>query len=544
MILRADPTTGVATPLSSEPLINAIHRRLLDFLLAGLTFFLVYACFVPFDFTAPVDRTHDAYWYLGLRLRPINLPDILANISIYVPLGVMAGAVLRRRGMSRIATILILPFCGAALSLAVEYGQHFVRSRVPSWVDVSSNVIGISVGAALTIIFEAWIRRRVAGAIEEARRHWWQAVCRIAVCAVLVVSLRPYDVVVDCYHTAAEAYRHGSVDPTHHWQSLAGPSGETEWNPAVWTRAQWEYALDTTVDVATYAVIAAMVVLGQYRNRRSGAGLLLWSGFVTVSLSAMVTVVRIFLISYGLDTAHFFASLIGWPIGGAAGFMMARRRFRTAAGQATNRPAWGAAAACAMLVVAMYELVPFDIAPNGSSGFSRPCLLPFFAHFNSRPNVALLDISGDLLRYAFFGAGIAVMLWARFGIGGLSAQDPRISTSGNRTSTPTLRWCSQLVIAMFGSAGAAAAFETLHMRMPSRQSDITTVFLALFGSFAGAVAVRWVIDVRRGLAVAFADDLLTHQLIVGETYEPIPTPAGKKQGTTTASSVDNASDDS
>lgn len=432
MILRADPTTGVATPLSSEPLINAIHRRLLDFLLAGLTFFLVYACFVPFDFTAPVDRTHDAYWYLGLRLRPINLPDILANISIYVPLGVMAGAVLRRRGMSRIATILILPFCGAALSLAVEYGQHFVRSRVPSWVDVSSNVIGISVGAALTIIFEAWIRRRVAGAIEEARRHWWQAVCRIAVCAVLVVSLRPYDVVVDCYHTAAEVYRHGSADPTHHWQSLAGPSGETEWNPAVWTRAQWEYALDTTVDVATYAVIAAMVVLGQYRNRRSGAGLLLWSGFVTVSLSAMVTVVRIFLISYGLDTAHFFASLIGWPIGGAAGFMMARRRFRTAAGQATNRPAWG----------------------------------------------------------------------------------------------------------------AAAAFETLHMWMPSRQSDITTVFLALFGSFAGAVAVRWVIDVRRGLAVAFADDLLTHQLIVGETYEPIPTPAGKKQGTTTASSVDNASDDS
>jgi hypothetical protein len=102
----------------------------------------------------------------------------------------------------------------------------------------------------------------------------------------------------------------------------------------------------------------------------------------------------------------------------------------------------------------------------------------------------------------------------------------------------------QLTIAVIASACAAATFETMHMWMPSRQSDITTVFLALFGSFAGAVAVRWVIDVRRGLAVAFADDLLTHQLIVGETYEPIPTPAGNKQGRTMASSVDNASDDS
>jgi len=544
MILRADPTTGVATPLSSEPLINAIHRRLMDLLLIGVTFFLVYACFVPFDFSAPVDRTHDAYWYMGLRLQPINLPDILANISIYVPLGVLAGAVLRQRGWSRIATILLLPFCGAALSLAVEYGQHFVRSRVPSWVDVSSNVLGISVGAALTIVFEAWIRRRVAGAIEEARRHWWQAVCRIAVCAVLIVSLRPYDVVVDCYHTAAEVYRHGSVDPTHHWQSLAGQSPESAWIPALWTRSQWEYALDGAVDVATYAVIAAMVVLGQYRNRRSGAGLLLWSGFVTVSLSAMVTVVRIFLISYGLDTATFFASLIGWPVGSAAGFMIAHRRFRTTASQTTNRPAWCAAAVCAMLIVAMYELVPFDLAPNGISDSSRPCLFPFFAHFHSRPNVALLDISGDLLRYAFFGAGIAVMLWGRYGIGRPPAQDPRELTPSKGTSTPALRWRMQLVIAVIASACAAAAFETLHMWMPSRQSDITTVFLALIGSFAGAVAVRWVIDVRRGLAVAFADDLLTHQLIVGETYEPIPTPASNKQGKTTASSVDNASDDS
>lgn len=197
-----------------------------------------------------------------------------------------------------------------------------------------------------------------------------------------------------------------------------------------------------------------------------------------------------------------------------------------------------------MLVVAMYELVPFNIAPNGFSELSRPCLLPFFAHFHSRPNVALLDISGDLLRYAFFGAGMAVILWARYGIGVPTLQHPRGPTLDEGPSTRKLRWRIQLLIATIVSGFAAAAFETIHMWMPSRQSDVTTVFLALIGSFTGVVAVRWVIDVRRGLAVAFADDLLTHQLIVGETYAPIPTPANTKQGTTTASRTDKASDDS
>ena len=209
-------------PLSGEPLINAIHRRLLDLLLAGAVFFLVYACFVPFDFARPVDRSQDPAWLWGLRLQPVNLPDILANISIYVPLGMLAGAVARRRGLRRITTLTLLLSAGAMLSVAVEFGQHFVRSRVPSWVDVTSNVTGVLLGAGFVLAFEGALRRRAAGALDEARRHWWRTVGRIAVCAVLIVQLRPYDVVVDCFHTVAEVYRHGRLDPFARWISLSG----------------------------------------------------------------------------------------------------------------------------------------------------------------------------------------------------------------------------------------------------------------------------------------------------------------------------------
>lgn len=519
--------------ISGEPLINAIHRRLLDFLLCGLVFFLVYACFVPFDFCRPQDRSQDTNWLLGLRLQPISLPDIIANITIYVPIGVLACAVLRRRKFGRIVSLLMISVAGAALSFAVEYGQHFVRSRVPSWVDVTSNILGVILGAAFVIIFEGTLRRRAAGALEEARRHWWLTAGRVFVCVVLFAQLRPYDVVVDCFHTAADTYRHGSVDPLKHWRSLSSAQALATSGTGGWSRAQWEYALDCLVDSAMYAAISAIVILGQYRSRRSTIRLFLWSGFVATSLAGLITSVRIFLISYGLDTAHFACSLIGWPVGTAIGLTLSRRRFAQPFVVSQSHRGWVALAGCCLAAVGIYELVPFDFAAAGTGGTSRPCLLPFLAHFHSKPNVALYDISGDLLRYMFFGGGIAVLLWARYGVG---QAPPRLATStaDGAPGPSRLRWRFQLMIAMGGAMIAAALFETAHIWMPSRQSDVTTIIMAMIGSFTGAVAVRWVIDVRRSLAVAFANDLLTSQLIVGETYTPIPTPQKKSDSSTPA----------
>lgn len=526
-------------PLSGEPLINAIHRRLLDLLLAGIIFFVVYACFVPFDFARPVDRSNDAGWYLGLRLVPISLPDILANISIYLPVGALACAVLRRRGLRRFTSMALLLPAGVLLSITVEYGQHFVRSRVPSWVDVTSNAAGILLGAGFVVLFEGALRRRAAGAMDEARRHWWRIVGRIAVCAVLIIQLRPYDVVVDCFHTAAEVYRHGKFDPLARWISVSGAATISSDGGNTWSREQWEYVLDRVADFSVYAALAAIVLLGTYHQRRSRIGSIFRAGMVVSTVAMLVTGVRILLISHGLDTAHFACALLGWPVGGIVGLIAARQRTAPRKVAQSRRWPWVALAAIVLFMVAMYETVPFNVDVQGTETLGEVCLFPFLAHFHSKPNVALYDITGDILRYAFFGAAIAVLLWARYDFGSPPARQIAIRHGDNASEkVPRLRWRFQLALAMGATIMAAGAFEVAHVWMPSRQADVTTILLAIIGSFAGIVAVRWVVDVRRSLAIAFADDLLTHQLIVGETYEPLPAARQKKPGSTASAATE------
>ena len=288
-----------------------------------------------------------------------------------------------------------------------------------------------------------------------------------------------------------------------------------------------------------YVALAAVVLLGSYHQRRTQIGPIFKAGMVVSAVAMLVTGVRILLISHGLDTAHFAAGLFAWPFGCLVGLIAARRRANPRIPGRSGHWPWIPVAALVLVLVALYETVPFDVDAIGTGTLGQACLFPFLAHFHSRPNVALYDITGDLLRYAFFGAALAVMLWARYDFSNPPArQIANLSSESAIEKVPRLRWRIQLMISMGISTLAAGAFELVHVWMPSRQSDVTTVILALLGSFAGVIAVRWVVDVRRSLAIAFADDLLTRQLIVGETYEPLPAAHEKKPGSAASAASD------
>lgn len=155
-------------------------------------------------------------------------------------------------------------------------------------------------------------------------------------------------------------------------------------------------------------------------------------------------------------------------------------------------------------MVVAYELVPFDFGtgPGLDSPLAarRVCMLPFNAHFHSRPNDAFFDISGELLRYGLVGVCMALIL-------------------RSRSRAP---WRRQLLTVVAAAGAAGVVLECTHLVMESRQTDVTTVLIAMAGGFSGAVAVRWVFDYRASLSVAVADDLLTRQLIEGETYKGLP----------------------
>ncbi len=499
-------------PISDEPLINAIHRRVVELVFVLYAIVLVYMSFVPFDFTrtAAFDG-RGVIW--GLALQPFSIPDILANIAIYVPLGALFFAVLRRCGLGRIVATMVTLLFATLLSFLVEQGQHWVASRVSTWVDVTCNALGAALGAVMIAVSEGAIRRILVKSKWAAQRNWWLTLAKGAVCLLLLINLRPYDAVVDAFDTAANL-RHADVSPLARWHDLraevardVGIGRRLDMNDL--NRVRWEYGLDRVVDTVAYAGVAALLLLGLAPTFKTRWALCLWTGFVTVSLAMMVTLIRIFLISHGLDTAHFACGLIGWPLGCAAGFVIMRalaRRRREEGRTSLDLPrGWQPAIiAVVVAVVLLYELVPFDFGTGRGSeeatNAARLCMLPFEAHFHSRPNDAFMDISGEVLRYGILGACLAMALWMR-------------SHNG---------WRRQLLLVVGAVAISGAVLEASHLVMASRQTDLTTLVLAVFGGFAGCVAVRWIHDFRGSIAVVEADDLLTSQLIEGETYKPLP----------------------
>lgn len=512
---RSGSPTG---PISPEPLINAIHRWGLELLFALYAVGMVYMSFVPFDVN-PMRPGHGGppTWY-GLPTPGFNMPDILANIGAYFPMGGFAFLVVRRRKLGRIACAALVLAGVAVLSYTIEYGQRFVMSRVSSWVDVTSNLLGAALGVAFAGLWEDAIARILRRARHSVRREPWGALTKVFVCAVLLIQLRPYDVVVDPVHTTY-ALRHADIRPTARWVGLpdevavAVGRGRRDGMHEL-RRVQWEYGLDRFVDITLYAAVSALTVLslatafGRHRAR-----LFLWAGFVTVSLAVIVTLIRIYLISHGLDTAHLVCGVVGWPIG-----CLVARRFRAAAvvPSGSERTAesfrlgtdgrwmpgrWALLGAVGVIaVIAAYELVPFDFGITGASLGKRHGWMnwvPFSSHFQSRMNDAIYDISGKTLRYGLLAVCVALIL-------------RRVSRRS---------WRVRLVLAVSTICAAATLVQVLHLWSPSRHSDVTTIILAAMGGLGGAVGLRWLIDCHRVLTHRVADDLLTTRLIEGATFD-------------------------
>ncbi len=101
----------------------------------------------PFDF-APFDRMR-----LSLHMVP---SDILANVVMFLPLGVLLRILERSRPSTRWSTV----WLAAVFSLAIETAQLFIRDRYVSPVDVATNTLGAYLGALLRDRLDAWAERQ------------------------------------------------------------------------------------------------------------------------------------------------------------------------------------------------------------------------------------------------------------------------------------------------------------------------------------------------------------------------------------------------
>jgi hypothetical protein len=119
--------------------------------------------FIPALYT-PYNRStlFDSIRLLG-RQR-LYVRDIVANIFLFLPIGVFSALAFRRSAHGLVFYAALSVCLGLMLSMSIEYLQIFLPSRYSSMLDVLSNTIGTAIGAACALI----IRPKADDASESA----------------------------------------------------------------------------------------------------------------------------------------------------------------------------------------------------------------------------------------------------------------------------------------------------------------------------------------------------------------------------------------
>ena len=120
--------------------------------IAGL--FILYAGTIPFNFTQTPAAAVAKLWDLSLNPfvspdtgRRVSIPDVVQNILLFMPFGVLGFMALRSHGAAVWRTLLIVTATGVVLSALVEVVQLFTLDRTTSLSDVVANTAGALVGA-------------------------------------------------------------------------------------------------------------------------------------------------------------------------------------------------------------------------------------------------------------------------------------------------------------------------------------------------------------------------------------------------------------
>ncbi len=133
-------------------------------LYAGL---LVYGSLYPFAWGAPLQPLFaflHAAWPAHL-----DKGDIVQNVLVYMPFGLLVVAWRGHRTRFP-AALLLAAVAGTAISFGVETVQQFLPARVPSLVDVATNLLGSVIGALLGALVS---RHTSAGANVLGWRDAW-----------------------------------------------------------------------------------------------------------------------------------------------------------------------------------------------------------------------------------------------------------------------------------------------------------------------------------------------------------------------------------
>ena len=537
--------------ISDHALINWMHRQRLHLATTACIIFIIHFGLIPFDFaTGWRSTSHQGNW-LGLGLDRSSLVDMLSNIFLFLPLGLMLQASLARAGVRPLLSLVGAAVAGGLLSLAIETIQVFSVTRISSRIDLFANIFGAGFGAMFGIVGRTLLRQIRRGLRSELRRDPRAVVVKIYIWLLIVFSLTPF-VTVSGGHQAARALEQATLVPFQQAGDLADRV-ELARNQG---DARLEYSLRRDAMLLWAGWVAEAAAFGlagflSYRHLRSTYEFSArMSALLTISLFAglagIISVIQLPILTRGFHVTDIVMRLGGATLGALVGTYGIRRRstlgdrrspkmenqapilFAMSDVSSVRRfvyPALGALVAYVLFT----SLSPFVFQRQPGavlSALRSDSFLPFFSYFwNSRVDIASADFFSKCLRYGVLG----IVLGMALRLQGAAA---------------SLR--SHLFRVVWRCLVLSAAIETAQIFIRSRVPSLTDLIVAGGASFAGVVVYQYALDCYITLRSDHARDASTRgRLHYGITDallgtiadpqaapDPPPTPARKAQSTT------------
>lgn len=352
---------------------------------------ITYGTLAPFQFDFSKTLSWRLHWH---ELVP---SDAVANVLLYVPIGLFFRLLVRRRGsvaaMEWTASLLL----AAGLSYLTEVFQTVLAFRVASWFDVICNAAGAGVGILLAPTFQRLVRNQHAWLYHELRRHPFNAGSAVLGIAVLGAGLMPFDVHPSAGHVAQAFVFIKQATFSLPWNSPV--------NPAIALTPVELY--DKFVAAGSYALLAMMLTLAAREARRDVESALRYALTRSLAIVAAIEVLQVFTISHVADPRDL---LLGWAFCGIGVAFTGCwfRRLNTA----LPRPVLVLRGVVIVALLAVLgRALAYFLLRNGGTAPVMACWLPMASGFH-RPWAALLaEYMMSTVRYGLLAS--ALVLWSR-----------------------------------------------------------------------------------------------------------------------------------
>jgi len=514
MALQTRSTTREYSPITDRSLPGGVGnlprprlliRRYVEFLTFLTILFVVQTGLVPYDFLQD-DVNYGSAEFLSGAAANLITRDIVSNVFLYLPLGVLLHGSLAKRLRSRGMALIITVIFAGAMSLGIEWIQSYSLARVSSLFDLLANIGGALLGASLAWIARLTLPRILADALVAVHEWPRTALLRGYVVALIIFAAMPFSfsftssgIKKAVKSTHLIPFELTTLDEALADDVLAKGDYVAQTH-LEWRRMKrWSSWTAETVSFVLLAWLLQIVLRGDYGFTRGAAFLLAcWIGCgIAIGLSAMQFVI----VSRASDVTDVLFRMLGLGIGLITRWIYFTNVVRWERGLPDYQLRRLAKAGCALAAVfILYNgVIPltFDAGAAGpiqsieSSGF-----LPFRAYFVARFDVMMDDVMEKFGAYAVFAWLFAFYL----------------SPTASLPVRPRMKTVLATGVAL------SLVIEAVQMFMTVRITSLTDPLLALAGCLIGVITLQQMAMFHRD-----ATDLVPVRIQVpSDAVEPLP----------------------